>query len=77
LTYFRRTAATNQVAVSQALEAVLSQALLPLAGGKGRIAAFEIMIANAAVRNLIRDERTFELHNVMQLCSAGRYADVG
>ena len=28
------------------------------------------MIANAAVRNLIRDERTFELHNVMQLCSA-------
>ena len=28
------------------------------------------MIANPAVRNLIRDERTFELHNVMQLCSA-------
>jgi twitching motility protein PilT len=55
--------------VSQAIEAVLSQALLPLAVGKGRIAAFEIMIANAAVRNLIRDERTFELHNVMQLCS--------
>ncbi|MGP8080949.1 MAG: type IV pilus twitching motility protein PilT [Dehalococcoidales bacterium] len=55
---------------SQAIEAVLSQALLPLAGGKGRVAAFEIMIANAAVRNLIRDERTFELHNVMQLCGA-------
>jgi twitching motility protein PilT len=56
--------------VSQAIEAILSQTLLPLASGKGRIAAFEIMIANAAVRNLIRDERTFELHNVMQLCSA-------
>jgi twitching motility protein PilT len=56
--------------VSQAIEAIISQALLPLAGGKGRIAAFEIMIANPAVRNLIRDERTFELHNVMQLCSA-------
>ena len=55
--------------VSQAIEAIISQTLLPLAGGKGRIAAFEIMIANAAVRNLIRDERTFELHNVMQLCS--------
>jgi twitching motility protein PilT len=56
--------------VSQAIEAIISQALLPLAAGKGRIAAFEIMIANPAVRNLIRDERTFELHNVMQLCSA-------
>jgi twitching motility protein PilT len=55
--------------LSQALEAILSQALLPRVGGKGRVAAFEVMIANAAVRNLIRDERTFELHNVMQLCS--------
>jgi twitching motility protein PilT len=56
--------------VSQVIEAVLSQALLPSKGGKGRVAAFEIMIANAAVRNLIRDERTFELQNVMQLCSS-------
>ena len=56
--------------LSQALEAILSQALLPRVGGKGRVAAFEIMIANAAVRNLIRDERTFELHNVMQLGSS-------
>jgi twitching motility protein PilT len=53
--------------LSQALEGILSQTLLPRAGGKGRVAAFEIMIANAAVRNLIRDERTHELHNVMQL----------
>ncbi len=55
---------------SQVLEAVLSQTLLPKAEGKGRVAAFEIMIANAAVRNLIREGKTFELHNVMQL-SAG------
>jgi twitching motility protein PilT len=53
--------------LSQALEGILSQTLLPRIGGKGRIAAFEIMIANAAVRNLIRDERTFELPNVMRL----------
>ena len=56
--------------VSQVIEAVLSQALLPRIGDKGRVAAFEIMIANAAVKNLIRDERTFELQNVMQLCSS-------
>jgi twitching motility protein PilT len=28
------------------------------------------MIANTAVRNIIRDQRTFELQNVMQLCSS-------
>lgn len=55
---------------SQAIEAVLSQTLLPRASGKGRIAAFEIMIANAAVRNLIREGKTYELHNVMQLSAS-------
>ena len=53
--------------VSQVLEAVLVQTLLPLAGGNGRTAAFEIMIATAAVRNLIRSGKTFELHSTMQL----------
>jgi twitching motility protein PilT len=52
---------------SQIIEAVLSQALLPRAEGKGRIAAFEIMLGNAAVRNLVREGKTFELHSVMQL----------
>jgi len=47
--------------LSQIIEAVLSQTLLPRAGGKGRIAAFEILIATPAVRNLIRTSRTFEL----------------
>jgi twitching motility protein PilT len=55
---------------SQVIEAVLSQTLLPRASGKGRVAAFEIMIANAAVRNLIREGKTYELHNVMQLSAA-------
>lgn len=55
---------------SQVIEAVLSQTLLPRATGKGRVAAFEIMIANAAVRNLIREGKTFELHNVMQLSAS-------
>jgi twitching motility protein PilT len=55
---------------SQAIEAVLSQTLLPRATGEGRIAAFEIMIANTAVRNLIREGKTYELHNVMQLSAS-------
>ncbi len=52
--------------LSQVMEAVLSQTLLPRIEG-GRIAAFEIMIANSAVRNLIREGKTFELANAMQL----------
>jgi twitching motility protein PilT len=54
---------------SQVLVAVLSQTLLPRATGKGRIAAFEIMTGNAAVKNLIREGKTYELHSVMQLSS--------
>ncbi len=54
--------------LSQVIEAVLSQTLLPRIGG-GRIAAFEIMIATPAVRNLIREGKTFELPNVMRLSS--------
>jgi twitching motility protein PilT len=46
--------------LSQVMEAVLSQTLLPRIGG-GRIAAFEIMIATSVVRRLIRDEKIFEI----------------
>ncbi len=53
--------------VSQIIEAVLVQTLIPLQGASGRTAAFEIMTATAAVRNLIRSGKTFELHSVMQL----------
>ena len=46
--------------LSQVIEAVLSQALLPRIGG-GRIAAFEIMFATSVIRRLIRDEKVFEI----------------
>jgi twitching motility protein PilT len=52
--------------LSQVLEAILSQALCRKIE-KGRVAAIEIMVANAAMRNLIRDEKTFELASIMQL----------
>ena len=54
--------------LSQVLEAILSQALLPRIGG-GRVAAFEIMIANGAIRDIIREERTAELPRNMGLSS--------
>ena len=54
--------------VSQVLEATISQTLLRRIGG-GRVAAFEIMIATPAVRNLIREGKTFQLPSVIQMGS--------
>jgi twitching motility protein PilT len=48
------------------LEAVMCQALLPRADGKGRVMAMEILIPNAAVRNLIREDKIHQIHSVMQ-----------
>ena len=56
-----------RVQLSQVLEAVLMQCLLPRVGGIGRVAAFEILIATSAVRNLIRMGKSHEIPNVMQL----------
>jgi twitching motility protein PilT len=52
---------------SQLLEAVICQALIPKAGGHGRIGAFEVMIGNPAIRNLIREGKTHELNSVIML----------
>lgn len=46
------------------IKVVASQRLLPRIGG-GRVAAFEIMIVNDAIRNLIREQKTFQIDNVM------------
>ncbi len=55
--------------LSQVIEAVLCQALVPLAAGHGRAAAFEIMIATSAVRNLIREGKVFQLPGIIQISS--------
>lgn len=52
--------------VSQVLDAVLSQSLVPRIGG-GRVPACEVMIANSTIRKLIREQRVFELHRNMEL----------
>ncbi len=55
-----------RVQLANVLEAVISQQLLPTADGKGRAAAFEVMHANHAVRNLIREGKSHQLTSVMQ-----------
>jgi twitching motility protein PilT len=54
-----------QLAVN--LVGIVSQTLLKRADGKGRIAAFETMVASTAVRNLIREGKTFQLGSIIQI----------
>ncbi len=48
------------------LEGVISQQLVPNMDGNGRKAAFEVMLATPAVRNLIRESKTHQLTSIMQ-----------
>lgn len=55
-----------RVQLANVLEAVISQQLLPTADEKGRVAAFEVLHTNNAVRNLIREGKSHQLTSVMQ-----------
>ncbi|MBI3892018.1 MAG: type IV pilus twitching motility protein PilT [Candidatus Wallbacteria bacterium] len=54
-----------RVQLSMSLKAVVSQQLLPAAGGRGRVAAREIMLMTPAVANLIREGKTHMITNVI------------
>lgn len=55
-----------RVQFANVLEAVVSQQLVPTSDGKGRVAAFEVLHATPAVRNLIREGKSHQLATVMQ-----------
>ncbi|SFR68484.1 type IV pilus twitching motility protein PilT [Anaeromicropila populeti] len=55
-----------RIQVASVLEAVVSQQLIPLANGRGRAAAFEVMLGTPAVRNLIREGKTHQIESAMQ-----------
>lgn len=52
--------------LADSLTAIVTQVLLPHASGRGRVAAQEILVATAAVRNLIREGRGAQLPSVLQ-----------
>ena len=52
--------------LSSNLLAVLSQALCPLATGRGRIAAYEFMVVTPAIANLIRENKTYRIDSSIQ-----------
>jgi len=51
--------------LSESLQAVIAQSLLKKVGG-GRVAALEIMICNAALRNLIREDKIAQMYSAIQ-----------
>lgn len=56
-----------RIMLSMSLEAVMTQALLPRADGKGRALAMEILIPNTAIRNLIRENKIHQIYSAMQM----------
>ncbi|MCG5053151.1 MAG: type IV pilus twitching motility protein PilT [Myxococcales bacterium] len=53
--------------LSFVLEGIVSQSLLPHISGRGRVPAVEVMIPNAAIRNLIREDKIHQLYSQMQI----------
>jgi twitching motility protein PilT len=53
--------------LSFVLEGVLNQLLIPRAGAPGRVMAMEVMIPNAAIRNLIREDKVHQIYSQMQV----------
>jgi len=56
-----------RVMLSETLKAVICQNLLPRADNQGRAALFEIMMGNLGVRNLIKDNKTYQIIGQMQI----------
>lgn len=55
-----------RIQLASVLECIVSQQLLKKADGSGRVAALEVLFANNAVRNLIRESKTYQIPSVMQ-----------
>jgi twitching motility protein PilT len=57
--------------LSFSLVAVMTQLLLPHVNGPGRVLAMEIMIPNAAIKNLIREDKLHQIYSQMQMGQSG------
>jgi len=52
--------------LSESLEGIIAQSLLPRKDGKGRVAAVEVLVGVPALRNLIREDKTAQILSVIQ-----------
>jgi twitching motility protein PilT len=56
-----------RVQLANNLQAIFTQQLLPRASGDGRVLAYELLLANPAVRNLIREGKTHQIPSQIQM----------
>ena len=52
--------------LSLVLEGIVCQALIPKTSGDGRVLAIEVLVPNAAIRNLIREDKVHQIYSAMQ-----------
>ena len=57
--------------LSFVLQGILCQALLPTRDGKSRCLSVEIMVPNAAIRNLVREDKVHQIYSIMQTGQTG------
>lgn len=57
-----------RVQFAEALAVVVSQALVPSREGDSRHLATEVMVNNTAIKNLIRESKTFQIKNIIESC---------
>lgn len=55
-----------RIQLASSLQAIVTQQLIRVDSGRGRVAALEVLIATGAVRNLVREGKTHQLYSVMQ-----------
>src|SRR5699024_2363175 len=55
-----------RIQLASVIQGILSQQLLQKSDGSGRIAAFEVMVATPAIRNLIREEKVHQINTSIQ-----------
>lgn len=60
-----------KIQLAAVIQGIISQQLLPKSDGDGRVAAVEIMVANAAIQNMIREGKTHQLQSSIQ--TGGKY----
>ena len=53
--------------ISFVIEGIVSQQLVPKLGGKGRVLSVEVLSPNAAIRNLIREDKIHQIYSTMQI----------
>ncbi len=55
-----------RVQVASSLQGIVTQQLVPSLSGKGRVCIAEVLVATPAIRNLIREGKTHQIHSAMQ-----------